>query len=198
MAIKQSLILGIFGLIAGFLSSLIFSISQHDIYRWLAKESWPYLVSPTGKIMYEIWSYSPGLIFGIFIALYFLFFKKTKAPSALAFIIISTIAFIIAVKITHFFGLLLFWFSVFLGGALGALIMLLGYNFFLSRLKKGGFIILILLGSLLSFTIYLNDFVFIDIWLHNGGSAASYNERLLYLVWQTGMALGLALFTKEK
>jgi len=139
----------------------------------------------------------PGLLFGIFISLYF---KAKENKSSLgSFIIPSTISWIAAMLVGLFstivggaifggdtntgtinFFTFNYFFGCLIGGLVGALILGTALEHLISNKKPHMRLILSLLGGLLGVLAVLID----------GKNFMS----LLFIIWQTGMALGMSFF----
>lgn len=177
---KNTIILTLFGFVSGILSFLL----TKQLSAIVGTER---LVPFTYPLQFIA-----GLIFGIFIALFAsLFIKNSKFSylKLLLWTIISIVSYEIAVQIviadattsdpTKI--------SFLIAGGVGALCMLLGFHFIISRLTLLQFLCLTITGSILGLSWFLN--------IEPYSVVNSLPKNLLYLFvfWQTGMAYGLGI-----
>lgn len=158
---KNSIILGFTGALSG-----IFSVIIAQYYRDI--------------------SYTAGIVFGIFIGLYFLsFWRNTIHPSKIFLWICASVAgyySAVSFVLSHRFSNNQAVF--FVAGLLGAAIMLVGFHAFLTRLTLRQYIMLAALGGILGLAWFLGD---------TDADSGAFPPALvwLYVCWQTGMAFGL-------
>ena len=191
--------LGFFGLIAGILS--FFAVTNVPWGENIA-------LSLSGF-------YSPGEIFGIVTASYFIVFSKRdwtfwyKAPG---WILTSSIAYYVAVQVAlgtmdmfsqsggGFWSL--YWLgenytappplSMILAGCVGVFILLIGFYLFWSSVTWRQWCALTLLGGLLALSFFLPALI-TKFW--ESGSGPYFT---LFVVWQTGMAFGFGYILDQK
>lgn len=133
-------------------------------------------------------TYSPGIVFGISLLLYFLNIRNWKIKiTDFAWMLGSSGSYYVAVNVAitisriqnHEFDTLPF----FMAGLIGAALMLVSYNYFLENLNLSEYLTLTLLGGILATSI-------------NIGS--NYALLTLFLVWQGGMGLALGYVLDRK
>jgi len=169
-------LLGIIGFFSGVISSFYFELDVIIDSTFLEL-----ILSPEGM--------APGIVFGFFLAVYFLFLESislTLIIRALALIIISTLAFFASVLISipgsNFgFG------TGFIGGLIGGAILLSGlsYLFYRSNIRYFSFISIIsgVLGTSLWLSLY-------EIPLF-GFLSENFQFSALFIIWQTGVAFSI-------
>jgi hypothetical protein len=149
----------------------------------------------------------PGVIFGVTIALYAFIFQLVQHNRSLKrllfFVLISTgswfIAYHMAVTMINTIP-----FSVILGGMVGTILMLCGFNYQISHLSRKQIILLTVLGTALSFSYYSRfdyslsqqlhlDFIYFFFINDYAGSVFA-----TFLFWQAGIAAGLGITSPWK
>jgi hypothetical protein len=158
---KGGYILFSLGIISGFLSNF-----------WGNSENYGWVV--------------PGLLFGIVIAIWFLFVRKNIASNLkiFAFIIISIVAFYAALYLTVSSLSFLSFGSLFLGGFVGGLILIVAFHILFFRLNPKQLLTMAFLGGFLGL---FGSWIIIS--PQNNGLSWPY--ILLFIVWQSGMAYAL-------
>lgn len=143
----------------------------------------------------------PGIMFGFFLLLGIYIFKIPQLKFSTAFVIFSTLGYLIAVFTTLGLIVTIEAFAFLIGGLIGTFIMLIGFAAFIKRLVVGDFIALTVIGGVLALSWYIlpsGTFFPKDAWdIFRQDSFFS-----LYVVWQTGMMFLLGLYlpdsTKKK
>lgn len=175
MKSKALLALCFFGLLAGYLSSLL--------------DSNPF---------------EPGLVFGILISGYWVFLKKKNVgvPNIIGFIIISGIGYFVAFWIAAYLSIQSFWGAFFLGGLVGSIILLLGLAILFDNLSIVHFFSLVFLGGILSlFGIFLQETLTKGIGNVLPGIQGGLDLKPLFaffMLWQAGMAFAIGKFAFKK
>lgn len=186
---KNTIILSVFGFISGILSYFAtINLGEGNV------------VPPNSPVIPL--EFMAGLIFGIAVAIFsFTFLEKYRYRliKFILWIVISTVSYYIAFwstfldipKASEPSSFIIPEYPFLIGGAVGAFCMLLGFQFLISKLTLQQFISLTIIGSILGLSWFLGK----NAALPNAGNSS--NEFFLspffylYLVWQTGMALGL-------
>jgi len=135
----------------------------------------------------------PGFIFGTVTALYFAInklFKKRVFLSASLWIIVSTVAFLIAYFLTSL-SFTLYTVFLFLTGALGTWILMLCFEYVCFSVPSDYKRKIILLGGLLGLSFFLADILEEIPSLHYSTDPllgfGDQNFMALFIVWQTGI-----------
>ena len=145
-------------------------------------------------------SFWPGLLFGIAIALFFIWQKKSQSwLKILGFIIASIISYFAAFQLADFLSWSWYseyssWLCYLCGGLIGALLLSIGFSWLLHRFVWKQILVLTFVGGLLGVFGYLvSNYLCPDCyrWDFGGGGGTGFNW--LYIIWQTGMALGFGL-----
>jgi hypothetical protein len=190
--------LAIFGLASGIISTFVppwieefvLSLTHSNVFVHIKN-----LFNPTS---FDILGYSPGLVFGVVIVIFFIVFKKTKVTwtKSLLWILASIFSYYCAVQTTVTIYIKhmpqsdpnnwitafnpgepsLSWQAVafFAGGLIGASLMLASFHFLLSRfwnLKE--YLLLVFFGGVFALSALIPQIPF------------------LYIIWQAGMAFAL-------
>ena len=154
------------------------------------------IVSPTINFLIFL---IPGILFGIFISLYFLKYNQNFKGKALLksiiWIIISGLGYYAAVSVTIGMGPP-YHPAFFIGGLVGAFITLLGFRFLIARLSILEIISLTMLGGVLGLSWFMGNFF-------NHALVESVKDHdpqyfFLFTIWQAGMALGMQFVFKFK
>ncbi len=169
------LFLTLFGLVSGVLSSWILRL-----------------------VAFGNFSFWPGLLFGIAIALFFIWQKKPNSwLKIFGFVLVSVVSYSAAFQIANFSSLSFgysSWLCFFCGGLVGALLLSVGFSWLLHRLTWKQILILTLMGGLLGAVGYLTtNFLCPDCYSWDFGGGGGKGFSWLYIIWQTGMALGLGV-----
>ena len=135
-----------------------------------------------------------GIIFGIAISFFVFFFLPSIKKSR--FWLLQLASWIIVSMVSYYFAVhttvtiidpassnyapqpFIEYLAFFVGGSLGAFLMLLGFHFLLVPIKQYRFIVLVILGGILGLSSFL-------------GTNSLNPLFVLFIVWQTGMAFGL-------
>ncbi len=128
--------------------------------------------------------FTAGVVYGIAIALYaaYFIFQSKFPPQLLLWLAASIGSYYVAVQATARVGGPV---PFFIGGIVGSALMLAGFHFFVKNLKLNSYLLLIILGGVLGMS------ATIDLPINIMGNDDSNLVFVLYLVWQTGMSLGL-------
>ncbi|MDQ5951299.1 MAG: hypothetical protein QG639_576 [Patescibacteria group bacterium] len=142
--------------------------------------SWLYI-----SITEEI-TVGPGLIFGIIIGWYF---KKDRPSTAIFFSIISTAIYYAAVLFTIQTAEVVNDLAIplFIAGSLGAYLFLMSVHYILYKLSQKFIIPSSVIGGLLGLTFLISN-----------SMRDTTNFLILYVCWQTGIALLLGLYEYNK
>lgn len=127
--------------------------------------------------------YTAGVVFGLGITLYFLVARDShptwiwKLP---LFILVSTFSYYSAVFVTIKLDSIINHANFFVGGLVGAAVLLFGVHLLFTHVTLNEFGALVLLGGVLGLSFFL-------------GTPGNIDNQLLilYVVWQAGMAIGL-------
>ncbi len=169
--------------VAGFLSGLLsFYTSQTGF-------------SQSGILGYFS-TYTPGIIFGIVLALFYASLIKHTLPRTIFLLLFfpfaSSIAYAAAYNSAIFtFESGIFW--PFFSGLIGAFVLTAGFWLCIYKISRNYFALLVFLGGILGFTIYLlpEGSIF-----PSQSFDMSYSQEgylCLQVLWQTGMAIAFAL-----
>ena len=139
---------------------------------------------------YQDLEYTAGVVFGLFIGLYFIGFWHHTAHPVKIFLWICTSVVGYYIAVSYVTGLFTKdnQTTFFIAGFLGAGVMLAGFSTFLSRLTWRQYMVLVIFGGVLGLTWFLGDSkprVFA------GSSPFPPALAWLYVCWQTGMAFGI-------
>ena len=147
----------------------------------------------------------PGIVFGIFMSLYFLRGNRNSKAilKSIVWVITTGLAYCTAnfVTSTAFVEIggitVLRDLSFFAGGLTGAIITLVGFRFLITRLSILAIIRLTLLGGVLGLGWFIGNFFPYYTYVER---LQGYNPSYFFLftIWQVGMALGLQLAFKSK
>jgi len=172
MKIGNTLMFGVFGVLSGFLSAVATDTLQH-YYQW-NDAPW----------------YTAGIVFGVFIAIGILMRRDREATLLFRlplWVVGSTASYFVAVKTVQLLiegtNVAPSYGEFLIAGAAGGLAMLASFSILLFGLELKELGVLVVLGATLGLTWFLGDPAS-EIW---------YQKQLfmLYVCWQTGMALGL-------
>lgn len=159
---------------------------------------------------------SPGVIFAVAITLFVILLWKTKYSWVYIplWIIFSGIAYYCAVETTArtflsyhsgapsgLTNASIAWqlLSFFVGGTVGAFIMLTAFHFFLSRFNNFmEYISLVFLGGILGFGWFLTPYEFSWYKFSWLDAERTYMYLSLFIIWQTGMAFALGWVLDKK
>ena len=159
---------------------------------------------------------SNGVFFGLFIGLYFYYLgMKRSIIRLLLFSFISGLGLFLAVQACVFIinpipgsntNMFMSYLAFMCAGYTGSLLLSLGFHFLYSPLKLYQFVINILLGGLLSFTIFISIptitlfFQSLESPINGAISSAGFLDSgwfFLFIIWQVGIAIALALEASE-
>jgi len=170
---------------SGFISGIISAFFLTDPFNLFSFKMSPIeLFSLPGILL----SWLPGIIFGLAISLNYI--KRISIFRIVLFTIFSTIAYFAAVM-TTFAGL-----GPSIGGFIGTLLFLVNFNLVIQKIKKSFFIPLLIWGTI---SWQLSQFLMLlSLLFNNSLDQNSVSPSLLFILWQTGMAIGLGFIYSTK
>lgn len=137
--------------------------------------------------------YVPGVVFGVCVGLVVFVSRRVNILWGIPWILISTASYYAAVYTTLRAidiggdGGAAQYVAFLIGGGIGSFLMLVGFHFFLVRLRAQHFFALVAVGGVLGLSWFIGG----PLKGLFGGDDASVNLLALLSVWQTIMALGL-------
>ena len=192
---NNKLKLGVMGLVSGSASTFSGSIVDALISYFKITDL------PGSSLKWNYIEYLPGIIFGIAVGLFFLKLRPMSKPAVRIplWIAASLVSYFLAVQTTlqiyasHIQQLPkidppLQWqvFAFFVGGLVGASVLLLAFSFLLTHLTLAKYLIITLLGGVLGVSGVIH------------GLPALFELAPLFIIWQTGMAFALGWVLDQK
>lgn len=136
--------------------------------------------------------YTPGIVFGVCIGLYFsLLQKKRNWLRLVLFVVLSVLSYYTAVLV----GIPLLPFGILLGGAIGTILFVLSFGITLYKLSLKHIYWLLLIGISLCGLCFLDFYAIMSLFSAEQEGFYMLQLSVLLLVWQIGMAAALGIVT---